>query len=228
MTESGISDATATLGERLSEVGLRVETAGGTPALMVRTLRRLAEGRPIPADEFEALSRDIEGAGQARDFVRQRAELDENGNLVGYMGLSQREDHPHGFEVDGVPLRAWCAWDTLFLPPILGRSARVTSTDPATGAAIALTSTPDGVSEAHAAGLLVSVVIPEARGADVTVGDIQSTFCDFVHFFSDREAAEHWLGERGVDAELITIAEAVELGRAQFGELWEIVAAGEF
>jgi len=37
---------------------------------------------------------------------------------------------PHALQFDGRTLYAWCAWDTLFLPELLGRPARVTSTDP--------------------------------------------------------------------------------------------------
>lgn len=51
--------------------------------------------------------------------------------LNGHMGLSLN-DHPHQFEVGGRELRTWCAWDTLFLPPMLGQTAYVVPRDPPT------------------------------------------------------------------------------------------------
>ena len=40
----------------------------------------------------------------------------------------------HRFEVAGRTLYTWCAWDSLFLPQILGQEAEVESTCPLTAA----------------------------------------------------------------------------------------------
>ncbi|MGH7575101.1 MAG: organomercurial lyase [Longimicrobiales bacterium] len=39
----------------------------------------------------------------------------------------------HRFEIDARTLGTWCAWDSLFIPELLGEAARVQSTDPETG-----------------------------------------------------------------------------------------------
>ena len=63
-------------------------------------------------------------------------------------------DIPEGearrFEVDGHTLSTWCAWDTLFIPEILGCSARVTSADPENGETVHLVVTPGRIEVGHA------------------------------------------------------------------------------
>src|ERR1700687_543963 len=51
---------------------------------------------------------------------------DEVKRVIGFWGLTIVK-MKHRFEVDGVQLYTWCAWDTLFLPELLGKSARVDS-----------------------------------------------------------------------------------------------------
>ena len=51
---------------------------------------------------------------------------DSEGRVIGFWGLALGE-MPHRLQVDGRTLYGWCAWDTLFLPVILGREARFRS-----------------------------------------------------------------------------------------------------
>ena len=60
----------------------------------------------------------------------------------------------------------WCAWDSLFIPEILGRSARVTSPDPETGEIVRLVVTPDGIKSVVPDGAVVSFIQPEALAFD--------------------------------------------------------------
>lgn len=106
--------------EQLDQAGVRLEAPPDTARLVVRTLRRLAQGRPVPMTDVDGLASDLERAEEAVDFIKQMTEKDDDGNVLGLMGLSL-SDHPHDFEVDGQDLHTWCAWDTLFLPPLLGR-----------------------------------------------------------------------------------------------------------
>ena len=75
---------------------------------------------------------------EATAFIKQVGELDKEGNIVGWMGLSQK-DHPHKFRINGHKLATWCAWDTLFLPALLKRTAKVESTCPSTKELVRLT-----------------------------------------------------------------------------------------
>ena len=48
-------------------------------------------------------------------------------------------------------MHTWCAWDTLFLPALLGETAEVRSTCPVTGSVVELVVAPDAVKGAPAA-----------------------------------------------------------------------------
>ncbi len=195
--------------EQLDQAGVRLEAPPDTARLVVRTLRRLAEGRPVPMTEVDGLASDLEAAEEAVDFIKQMTEKDDGGNVVGLVGLSLN-DHPHDFEVNGQDLHTWCAWDTLFLPALLGRTAHIVSRDPATGQEVRLKVTPDGVERAQPDGILVSVVIPEEEiGESGDAEQIQAIFCNFVHFFTTADAAAAWFSERDTSVSFLTLDEAV-------------------
>lgn len=111
---------------------------------------RLAKGQPVDAAQFaEALGvSPSEGrALLARDSIKAFTYPDERGPVVGFGGLAAAPMH-HRFEVDGRTLWTWCAWDSLFIPEILGKQARVTSTDPENGELIRLLVSPHRVESA--------------------------------------------------------------------------------
>jgi alkylmercury lyase len=62
---------------------------------------------------------------------------DEAKRVIGFWGLTIAK-MKHRFEVDGAQLYTWCAWDTLFLPELLEKSARVESVCDATGKPVRL------------------------------------------------------------------------------------------
>jgi alkylmercury lyase len=61
---------------------------------------------------------------------------DSERRIVGYWGLSMAAafKSPHQLTFGGQKLSAWCAWDTLFLPELLGKPAEVESRSPGGGA----------------------------------------------------------------------------------------------
>ncbi|MGQ0551573.1 MAG: organomercurial lyase [Armatimonadota bacterium] len=137
-------------------------------------------------------------------------------SIIAFWGLALPE-MPHRFHVDGRTLYTWCAWDSLFIPGILGKNARVESADPVTKQKISLVVGPNGVKEVTPAGTVVSFLAPETPfDADV----IQS-FCHFVHFFSSPETASKWISEHP-NTFILSVNEAYELGRLtnerNFGE----------
>jgi alkylmercury lyase len=177
--------------------------------LALTIYRLLAEGRPVRPERI------AESAGLDRAAVDRALEewpgtfRDEQGCVVSFWGLAQPE-MPHRFEVDGARLHAWCAWDTLFLPALIRRTARVSSQCPVTGEMISLRVAPDGVEALSPEGAVVSMLVP-ADGFDA---DLIQSFCHHVHFFASPEAGEDWIAERE-DAFLLTVDEAFRLG-----ELW--------
>lgn len=86
----------------------------------VTVYRLLAEGHPIPVGR---LAKALHLPGQTISQVLSRCPVfyDEQGAVVGFGGLTVADMPPHIFRVEGRMLYTWCAWDSLFIPSILGR-----------------------------------------------------------------------------------------------------------
>jgi alkylmercury lyase len=100
------------------------------------------------------------------------------------------------FEVQGRTLWTWCAWDSLFIPEILGRSAHVTSADPENGEIVSLVVTPDCVESAVPETAVVSFIELEAPVFQGSAGNVMANFCHFVFFFSTRSSGQRWIAKR--------------------------------
>lgn len=128
--------------------------------------------------------------------------------VIGFWGLAIAP-MPHRLRVDSRELYAWCAWDTLFLPALLGAGVEVESSCRASGYPVRLTVTPHRIESAAPAGLLVSFLLPDAAAMSANV---ITSFCHYVHFFRSREAAQPWL-DRHPETFLLPLADAYEFGR---------------
>jgi len=188
--------------------------AGLLPALSdnerrvsLKLYRLLACGSPVAAEQIaEALSMPLEVVRNILDGWPGVYYNDEGG-ITGYWGLAI-EKRGHRFEVDGVELSTWCAWDTLFIPAIIGKTAHVESICPVTKENISLTVWPDGIKSVAPPDIHVSFVTPDT---DKFRKDIISNFCHLVYFFSSKEAASQWVFEHEGTFTL-TLDEAFELG----------------
>lgn len=168
-----------------------------------------ATARPVAVDQI------AESVNVAPEYVEQSLRSwplvlwDDEGRVVGFWGIHAEPISPtHAMEVDGSTVYTWCAWDTLFITEILGRSTQVRSTDPQTGERVRLTVTPEGVISVEPSGTVVSLLLPE----DGLTDDAIQRFCHKVHFFTSPESAEAWIGGRpGLFH--VTVDEAFELGR---------------
>ena len=136
--------------------------------------------------------------------------------VIGFMGLSVVEISDHRIHIDGRPLWAWCALDTLFLPELLGQTARVDSRCPSTGKRISLTVTPAGIADLAPPETVVSFLVPETQFD----ADVVQSFCHFVYFFASPDAAASWTAQHPGTFPL-TVDDAFRLGqltnRATFG-----------
>jgi alkylmercury lyase len=109
--------------------------------------RELAKGKAVDADQLGralGISSAESRALLQRDAIKCFVYPDDQGRVLGFGGLTAAPMH-HRFEVEGRTLWTWCAWDSLFIPEILGRSARVASADPDTGEMVRLVVTPDRI-----------------------------------------------------------------------------------
>lgn len=175
--------------------------------LAVTLYRTLAEGRPVSLATL-AQRCAVSESGVADTLASWPGVFrDAGGSVVGFAGLSLGE-MAFSYTVGGRQLYTWCAWDTLFITPILGQVAEVAATCPVTGEVISLTVGPEGVRNVDPAGAVVSFLSPTQQWAD----DVITTFCHYVLLFSSRQAGERWVGEHP-GTFLLTLADAFELGR---------------
>jgi alkylmercury lyase len=130
-----------------------------------------------------------------------------DGAVTGFWGLTLSKTK-HRFRINGRELHTWCAWDTLFLPPLLGVTAEVKSTCPAGDEPIRLRVGPRGVEAAHPETAVVSFLMP--RESDIERNVIES-FCCYIHFFVSIEAGKPWIA-RHPGAFLLSLADAWQIG----------------
>lgn len=146
---------------------------------------------------------------------------DSERRLIGYWGLSVAAAYrsPHQLTIDGQGLSAWCAWDTLFLPELLGKPGEVESRSPG-GDVVKLIVTPADVDHVEPTDAQVSFLMPDAAELQK---DIVNTFCHFVHFFPSRPAGEAWAAQHPAGTFILSVAEAHEIARlknrAQYGDV---------
>lgn len=192
--------------QRLLEVFPRLDDTDRKVSLAL--YRNLAQGAPVAP---RALA---EGLGLPSVELLRRLTgwpgvyYDDAGSVIGYWGLSLRPMR-HRLRIGERVLYAWCAWDTLFLPALLGARAEVESACRASGTRVRLIVSPDGVESAEPGGLQVSFVLPQAEDLKT---DVISSFCHYVHFFGSAGEAAPWL-EKHPRALLYSLAEAFEIGR---------------
>lgn len=176
--------------------------------------RHLAQGEPV---SFDVLATTLGvSVPEVKDVLQRitpsNLECDSAGRMVAFGGLTLKPT-AHEFEVDGKTLHTWCAFDTLFIPGLLGKRARVRSTCPVSGRRIGLEVGLERLDACEPEGAFVSLVLPDA---ETLAGDVRGTFCCHVHFFASEDQARVWISDHG-GAFVLPVAEAFELARSTFG-----------
>lgn len=187
--------------------------------LALATFRLLGEGKPVsPESLAERVGLPVEEISSYLDEWPQ-VQRDELGHVVAFAGLSLKPTS-HALDVDGRTLYAWCALDTLFLPELLGRPARIRSRAPDTGETVTLVVDGSTVRDVSPDGAVIT--LHDVAGFDVQ--DVVGTFCRYVHFFPSEQAASAW-AERNEGTYAASIADGFEYGRLynheQFGAALE-------
>jgi alkylmercury lyase len=173
--------------------------------------RLLAEGQPVPRSVLaKRLEISVDEVNRTLDSWP-GVFSDSEGQTVGYWGLSLpgAYNSPHTLRMDGRTLSAWCAWDTLFLPQLVGRTAEVESASPGQTGIVRLTITPQQVERVEPVASQMSVLVPDAQEMQKNV---VTSFCHFVHFFPSRQTAESWTAKH-MGTFLLSIHEAHVLAR---------------
>jgi alkylmercury lyase len=175
----------------------------------VRTMQALAKGKPVSSDqlaEIWEMPLDQVRSVLAGAVAAGRAEIDSQGNLVG--GILSLIPTAHRISMDGKQLYAWCAFDAIYAPGVVGKTTQITSRDPITGDPITMTITPDGIQEVQPEGAVVSIV----GGATDMRGGPESARCSQMLFFGSSDSAHKWLQDR-TDVSILTVEEAFEIAR---------------
>ena len=187
---------------------------GNEQRLGVEIYRQLAEGQPVaPSRLAQALGVATSEVAELlnRPNLKPLTYADQQGQIIGFGGLAIRA-MPHRFIVDGRTLYTWCAWDSLFIPGILGRKAEVESPAPKSGALIRLTVAPNGVQHLEPQSAVMSFLLPSAETFQADALKAMASFCHFIFFFPNLESAATWTASRP-DTSVLSISEAFELGR---------------
>lgn len=200
-------------------VGLRPNTGRYARQFALQLYRLLARGTPVRVEELaETLNRRSFQMRRTIDSWPSLVQQDEQKRVVGFGGLTL-ERTKHRFSIEGRSLYTWCAWDSLFIPEILGKTAHVQSECPVTGRPISVTVRPNVISQCDPTETVVSFLLPDAVDLEQ---DVRGSFCEYVHFFASRDAGDEWT-RRNEGTFLLTVSEAFELGRrkngSQFGDM---------
>lgn len=169
--------------------------------------RLLAEGKPVRLPQLANVSHRPLDEIQA-ELPSLDVRLDQEGHVLA-SGLSLIPTR-HQFHLGEQALFTWCALDTLAFPAVLGRTARVISSCPATGKEIRLTVTTDAIADLSPASAVVSVRLP---GEATSLCHVQEDLCNAGYFFVSHEVAAAWPSLHP-SAVLLDVSEAALLGRA--------------
>jgi alkylmercury lyase len=113
--------------------------------------------------------------------------LDSHQRITGFWGLALAE-MAHRITVEATTTFAWCAFDPLFILPLLGTTGSVTSRCPITAEPVSLTITPEGIRDLTPGEAVVSMLAPTGRFD----AQVRTTFCHYVLFFASPEAGRAW------------------------------------
>lgn len=217
--------------EKGEEIGMAAPTVQElADAIAANTVDITAKERRIAVSLYDLLAQGdpvTPGALAVRSGIPEAAVLatlegwpgvfrDDEGRVVGFWGLAIPEMAHHFRAEGGKRIYAWCALDPFLIVPVIGRSARVESTDPITGEQIKMTVTPEGVEDVSPASAVVSFLVPDkTKPFDQ---DVILNFCNYVLNFASRESAERWASDREGIA-VLPVHDAFEVGLRAWSQL---------
>ncbi len=183
--------------------------------------RQLSAGEPVStAGLAQSLGIPPHKADEllAQPNLKSLTYIDNKGDIIGFGGLAIRA-MPHRFNLNGRRLYTWCAWDSLFVPVILGQAAEVESPAPGDLSIVRLRVGPDRIERIEPEGAVMSFLLPTAQTFQADALKAMASFCHFIFFFPDRESAMTWTSQHP-DTMVISLPDAFELGRHTVAARW--------
>jgi len=180
-------------------------------------LQRFAQAAPPTPARLAEQARAVDLEPSAAFATLAREDLihtdDDGAVLVAYPFSTQPRGHRVTID-ERLTVEAMCAIDVLGIAPMLNQPVEINSHDPLTGHEIWLR-----VSPGEGAWWEPETAVVLA-GSSCASGQTYGGCCDVLNFFETTETAERYLREHGhVDGVPISIPEAIETGRAIFGEI---------
>ncbi|MFQ5947758.1 MAG: organomercurial lyase [Acidimicrobiia bacterium] len=180
--------------------------------VVLATYRLLAGGTPVTDEQVATAAGAplVEVARRLREWPGVFRDADEA--IIGFWGLARDPlDPEYRLQTAGssAAVYAWCAWDTLFLPTVLGQTLDVTATDFRAGEPIRLTVAPEGVSRVKPSDAVVTFLVPDGPFD----ADVVASFCHKVLFFANENNAAEWIAAHPDELFTLSVDEAFEVGR---------------
>jgi alkylmercury lyase len=196
----------------LSAADLQLNEGQQTVALGL--YRELAKGTPVYRQQLaSALDISDREVNEVLDSDALSCLMfhDEQKAIIGFGGLAVVE-MAHKFIVNSQTLYTWCAWDSLFIPELLGKTAQVESTCPETDLPVRLRVSPGGVEAVAPLETVVSFLLPEELRIEQSAPETMKSFCHKVYFLVSSEAGRTWT-ERHVGTFVLSLEDAFTLAQ---------------
>ena len=177
-------------------------------------LRRFSEVGAVQGDTASAKAAQLDlDFDKARDQLAAEdlVHFDADGSIAVAYPFSGRPTS-HRVLLGGRSVYAMCAIDALGIAPMFDRAIVVTSHDPITDAEINVWLQPDGAATWQPE----EAVVVTGRCCE---GAAFEGCCRVLNFFASSENAERYLSERAVHGFPITLPQAIDVGRAIFGDV---------
>jgi len=177
--------------------------------LQVIALQLLSKGEPVSPDRLaEAWGMPLEQVNAIFEQASalETLQLDDSGNMVGT--AISLVPSSHKFQVDKKNLYAWCAYDAIYAPGVIGKNAIIDSVDPISNESIRIKVSPEGVTDSEPNGIFATVVGMEADAR----GGAKSPRCNQMQFFVSEENANKWSADHpGVS--IMTVDQLFDVAR---------------
>jgi len=177
--------------------------------LQVVALQFLSKGEPVsPESLVEAWGMPIENVHAIFEQASALGtlQLDDSGNMVGT--AISLVPSSHKFQIDGKKLYAWCAYDAIYAPGVIGKNAIIDSVDPISNELIRIKVSPEGVTESEPKEIFATVVGMEADAR----GGAESPRCNQMQFFVSEENASRWATDHS-GVSIMTVDQLFDVAR---------------
>ncbi|WP_163271131.1 organomercurial lyase [Chelativorans alearense] len=186
-------------------------------------LRELAKGEAVTCSRLAQALGTTFGAAEAlmRDSaLHPLIHTDKGDRIVGFWGLSVVPT-PHQITVKGRKLWTWCAYDSLFIPELLGETAEIESRDPESNEPMRLTVSPEGIISTEPADIVVSMGRPDTWDQS-SAARLMATSCHYIFFFVSRASGERWQAKHTEPATiLLSLDAAFDIGKRSNAHLFQ-------